>query len=41
MWGLQFGTIEKRGVFESYVDRLAPRDAHGRATELDDALISR
>ncbi|WP_082547170.1 glutathione S-transferase family protein [Rhizobium sp. Root149] len=41
MWGLQFGTIEKRGVFESYVDRLAPRAAHVRATELDDALISR
>lgn len=41
MWGLQFGSIDKRPAFERYVERLAPRPAHIRATELDDALIEK
>lgn len=41
MWGLQFGSIDKRPAFERYVERLAPRPAHMRATELDDALIEK
>jgi glutathione S-transferase len=35
-WGLQFGSIEKRPVFEQYFGRLALRDAYQRATEKDD-----
>lgn len=41
MWGMQFGTIEKRPAFEAYVARLEGRPAHLRATELDDALVER
>ncbi len=37
MWGMQFGTIEKRPAFEAYVAHLYQRPAHLRATELDDA----
>ena len=40
MWGLQFGSIEKRPVFENYVAHLATRSAHSLATELDDALLA-
>ncbi|WP_137131870.1 glutathione S-transferase family protein [Rhizobium sp. FY34] len=40
MWGLQFGTVEKRPAFESYVAQLTQRPAHLRATELDDALLA-
>lgn len=36
-WGLQFGSIEKRPVFESYAEKLAARPAAMRATALDDA----
>ncbi len=39
-WGLQFGTLEKRPAFESYVARLQQRPAAIRARELDDALIA-
>ncbi len=39
MWGLQFGTMEKRPAFEAYWARLANRPAHRRAEEIDDALI--
>lgn len=35
-WGLQFGSIEKRPVFEQYFGRLALRDAYQRAAEKDD-----
>lgn len=39
MWGMQFGTIEKRQAFEDYWARLAERDAHRRAEKLDDAAM--
>ncbi len=39
-WGMMFGTIEKRPVFERYWDRLAGRAAAKRARALDDALLS-
>lgn len=39
MWGMQFGTIEKRKAFEDYWARLDKRPAHLRATELDDAAM--
>ncbi|RWX75661.1 glutathione S-transferase family protein [Neorhizobium lilium] len=35
-WGLQFGSIEKRPVFEQYFGRLALRPAYQRASEKDD-----
>jgi glutathione S-transferase len=38
-WGMQFGTIEKRPVFEDYVRRMDARPASVRAVEIDDALI--
>jgi glutathione S-transferase len=38
-FGLQFGMIEKRPVFESYVARLTARLAHRRATEIDNAAM--
>ncbi|MET3587469.1 glutathione S-transferase [Pseudorhizobium tarimense] len=37
MWGLQFGSIDKRPAFEAYVEHLHSRPAHLRAAELDDA----
>jgi glutathione S-transferase len=39
-WGLQFGTIEKRPVFESYVARLQARPAYVRASGIDDGLMA-
>jgi glutathione S-transferase len=39
-WGLQFGAIEKRPVFEAYAARMAARPAAVRAREIDDALIA-
>jgi glutathione S-transferase len=38
-WGMQFGTIEKRPVFEAYYAKLAGRPAAQRATQLDDAAM--
>lgn len=38
-WGLQFGTIERRPVFEAYWQRISDRPAAARAREIDDALI--
>ena len=38
-WGLEFGTIEKRPVFEAYFARLSERPAYKRGNELDDALL--
>jgi glutathione S-transferase len=35
-WGLQFGTIDKRDAFVRYWERVSDRQAHKRATELDD-----
>lgn len=37
-WGLQFGTLEKRPVFEAYSARILNRPAAKRAREIDDAL---
>jgi glutathione S-transferase len=39
-WGLQFGSIEKRHVFEEYWKRLSARPAYARAKEIDDSLNS-
>ncbi|MDB5426001.1 MAG: Glutathione S-transferase [Phenylobacterium sp.] len=39
-WGLQFGGIEKRPVFERYSERLRSRPASIRAAAIDDALIA-
>jgi len=38
-WGLMFGTIDKRPVFEDYVGRLMSRPAAVRAREIDEALM--
>ena len=37
MWGLQFGSIDRRPEFEAYIAHLHQRPAHLRATKLDDA----
>lgn len=39
-WGMGFGTIEKRPVFEAYVARHDARPAAKRANEIDDGLIA-
>ncbi|MDZ4372650.1 MAG: glutathione S-transferase family protein [Phenylobacterium sp.] len=39
-WGMDFGTIEKRPVYEAYVSRLLARPAAKRANEIDDGLIA-
>lgn len=38
-WGLDFGTIEKRPIFEDYAGRARDRDAFRRAKALDDAAM--
>jgi glutathione S-transferase len=38
-FGMQFGTIDRRPVFERYWSRLQARPARQRADQLDDALI--
>ncbi len=38
-WGLQFGTIDERPGFAEYWARISDRNAHRRATELDDASM--
>jgi glutathione S-transferase len=38
-YGMEFGTIEKRPVFEAYWQRLASRPAALRAKQIDDALM--
>jgi glutathione S-transferase len=40
-FGLRFGSLEKRPAFERYWDRISSRPAAVRATEIDDALISK
>jgi glutathione S-transferase len=40
MWGMQFGTLEKRPAYEAYAARLHNRAAAVRARDLDDALIA-
>jgi glutathione S-transferase len=39
-WGMQFGSIEKRSVFEAYYARISSRPAARRASEIDDAIIA-
>ena len=39
-WGMQFGSIEKRPVFEAYVGNHHGRPAARRAVEIDDALLA-
>lgn len=38
-WGMMFGTLPKRPVFEDYFGRLSQRPASIRAGEIDDALV--
>ena len=38
-WGMMFGTIEKRPVFEDYVARVQDRPAYRRAEQIDVAAI--
>jgi glutathione S-transferase len=38
-WGMEFGTFEKRPVFERYFERISRRPAAIRAREIDDALM--
>jgi len=40
LWGMQFGTLEKRPAFAAYAQRLQARPAAQRAQALDDALIT-
>ncbi|MBX9932867.1 MAG: glutathione S-transferase family protein [Methylobacterium sp.] len=40
MWGMQFGTIEKRAAFQQYVEPLAARPAAVKAREIDDGLLA-
>lgn len=40
-WGMMFGTIEPRPVFDAYVGRITSRPAAKRAREMDDALMPR
>lgn len=40
IWGMQFGTFEKRPALETYAERLKSRPAATRAREIDDALIA-
>lgn len=40
-WGMTFGTIEKRPVFEAYWQQLSQRPAFERANELDTALLGK
>jgi glutathione S-transferase len=39
-FGMMFGSIEKRPIFEEYFGRLQARPAAARAREIDDALIA-
>ena len=39
-WGMQFGAIERRPVFEAYVARLHARPAAIRAAKIDDDIIA-
>lgn len=39
-WGMQFGLVEKRPIFEAYNARLQNRPANIRAREIDDALMA-
>jgi len=38
-WGMMFGTIEKRSVFETYVGRLYTRLAFQKAQHINEAFL--
>lgn len=38
-WGLQFGTVEKRPVFEAYAARLVARPAYLRSVEINEGQL--
>ena len=38
-WGLMFGTIEKRSLFEAYAARINERPAAQRANQINEARI--
>jgi glutathione S-transferase len=38
-WGMMFGTIEKRPVFEAYVARLSARPAAVRANRINEMFL--
>ena len=38
-WGLEMGSIEARPAFTAYWERISTRDAHHRASALDDAAM--
>jgi glutathione S-transferase len=38
-WGLMFGTIEKRPVFEAYAARVQARPAYQRAVQINEARL--
>lgn len=38
-WGLEFGTLERRSIFEDYAGRARDREAYRRAMALDDAAM--
>ena len=40
-WGMQFGTLERRPVFEAYWARISNRPAAVKARALDDALLAK
>lgn len=40
-WGMMFGTIEKRPVFETYVNRLYARPAAIRASQINEDYLNR
>jgi glutathione S-transferase len=40
LWGMQFGSIEKRPSFEAYGARIAARPAYQRAKDIDGKLIA-
>lgn len=39
IWGMQFGTIERRPAFERYAQPFMQRPAFVRAAQIDDALV--
>jgi glutathione S-transferase len=39
-WGMQFGSLEKRPLFEAYVERLQSRPAYLRGAAIDDQLMA-
>lgn len=39
-WGVQFGTLPQRDVFDCYLARILSRPAYKKAGEIDDALIA-